>query len=150
MTKKLAIFDLDETLICWDTRQLFPQARSCLLDLRSLGFELAVASYNAHAEKNLECLGIRNLFGYIETEVVTKDDWWLIDNKKQMLLSLIEKNEGLAAQTIFFDDQMRFVESAKMLGIVAVHVKHGLTRIAMKEALVGLPHLEELGDQSLP
>ena len=114
------IFDLDDTLICRHTGLLFYNVRNTLKKLKKMGFIIGLASYNAHAEKILEKHEIKHFFDFIEYE----DTRYLkyLDMKKTMLNNIIKKSGISSEECLFLDDQMRFLDTAKDLGMLIGHV----------------------------
>lgn len=114
------IFDLDDTLICKDTRTLFYNIKNILKRLKKKGFIIGLASYNAHAGKILEQHNIKHFFDFIEYE----DTRGLkhLDMKKNMLSKLLKQSCIPSNKCLFLDDQMRNLVTAKDLGMLISHV----------------------------
>jgi HAD superfamily phosphatase (TIGR01681 family) len=134
----MIIFDLDETLINWHNHDVFPDVRFILQSLRDAGYILAIASYNEKTKRCLIDFDLLVYFDYIQYEKWSSS-WFqeqlkaeknglldislswqrnvAIDNKRTMLENIL-KYSGIAAKnTLFFDDQKRFIDTAESLGI---------------------------------
>jgi HAD superfamily phosphatase (TIGR01681 family) len=114
------IFDLDDTLICKNTRSLFYNVKNILQRLKDIGFIIGLASYNAHAEKILELHKIKHFFDFIEYEDTRGVKH--LDMKKNMLNNIIHKSGIPSEECLFLDDQIRFLNTAKDLGMLISHV----------------------------
>jgi HAD superfamily phosphatase (TIGR01681 family) len=136
----LVVFDLDETLIDWAHKKLFPDVPYILQELRKSGYKVALASYNGAADQMLRKFGIRQFFDYVVSEHLgeTLADNMLVDmehgefsrrdlvwmrlinglDKKQMLEDVLMYFNTPPERTVFFDDQQRFIDSATQLGIM--------------------------------
>jgi HAD superfamily phosphatase (TIGR01681 family) len=116
----LIIFDLDETLICSKTRSLLYNVKDILQRLKNTGFIIGLASYNAYADRILEKHKIKHFFDYIEYEDTRGVKH--LDMKKNMLNNIIHKSGIPSEECLFLDDQMRFLDTAKDLGMSITHV----------------------------
>ena len=126
MTKSinLIVFDLDDTLICTRTKLFLYDVENLLIRLKKDGYKLAVASYNPYADNVLRKKRLYHYFDFIEYE-----DWRFqetIDMKEKMLKTILEKSNIEAEKILFIDDQIRFIEKAKMLGLKTHFYKYGM------------------------
>lgn len=109
------VFDLDDTLVCTKTNIFLFDVERLLFRLKQYGYTLGVASYNPYADKVLKKKGIHHYFDYIEYE-----DWRFqekLDMKERMLKTILNKANVNPDNTLFIDDQIRFLETAQSLGI---------------------------------
>lgn len=111
----LIVFDLDDTLICAKTKVFLYDVENLLIRLKENGYKLALASYNPYADTVLRKRRLYHYFDFIEYE-----DWRFqdeLDMKENMLKTILKKSNVEAERILFIDDQIRFVEKAKMLGL---------------------------------
>ena len=119
---KCIIFDLDYTLYNYNTEKLYDGIQDLLYALKNEGYIIALASYNAHAEYILKKYDIYKYFNHIEYENVMYYDYCDLDDKKNMLESIIKKTCLNHNQLLFIDDQLCNIETAQSLGFHILHV----------------------------
>lgn len=128
MSIKFIIFDLDRTLLCSETKNLFIDVKCILHHLKLKGYKIALASYNAYADKLLEEHNISQYFDYI----IYEDMRLLsilginIDFKLEMLTNLLSLANVSTEETLFFDDQQRNIDTGLKLGIKTCKVKNNI------------------------
>lgn len=114
MSISFVIFDLDETLVC--PRRGLLENVTCILDkLKNKGYVLGIASYNPYAERVLHKYDIKHYFDYIEYEDYRKQQ--RIDMKERMLSNILMQSKVPSEKVLFVDDQVRFLNTAKKLGM---------------------------------
>lgn len=121
---KLIVFDLDDTLICAKTKIFLYDVRNLLFHLKNDGFKLALASYNPRADKVLIDAELDHFFDFIEYEDWRFKDY--LDMNENMLKTILQKSKIDAERTLFIDDQARFVEKAKTLGLKTHVYEYGV------------------------
>jgi FMN phosphatase YigB (HAD superfamily) len=147
MNMHLFIFDLDQTLVDWSQAkpELFPQVLDILDNLKSRGHKMAVASYNKRAPTVLKDFGLSQYFEMVEFESLDQQSRRLLmdvvdlepgsaweyrqlacDNKATMLETIVDRTRIPMEHCVFLDDNRRFVDAARKLGIYSIHVKGGL------------------------
>jgi HAD superfamily phosphatase (TIGR01681 family) len=143
MTIKVAIFDLDDTLI-HEGFEEFRDEHSTLCDdtiqvldtLRGKGIKIALASHNYGAESMLKDL---NLFDYFCTIQAYYDD----TDKKSHINKILKELNVVPKEVVFFDDLIENIESISGLGIKSIQVswEHGvkLSDIKFLEGAVPAP-----------
>ena len=112
---KLVILDLDDVLYNPDTLSLFEQTKEILKVLHKMNYTLAICSHNSNAVSIVKKLGIYDYFTTIIGEC--KSESKLPQLQKIVdIYSLIKPEE-----MIFFDDMYEHCQSARRIGISAVH-----------------------------
>lgn len=120
----LIVFDLDDTLICTRTKLFLYDVENLLIRLKNDGFKIALASYNPYADDVLKTKRLYHYFDFVEYE-----DWRFqdeLDMKENMLRTILKKSNVEAQNILFIDDQIRFVEKAKMLGLKTHVYRYGM------------------------
>ena len=135
---KCVIFDLDYTLLNHYTYRLYDDVVEILSELKSNGYKVALASYNAYAKNVLKEFDIYDYFDYIEYEDVRYSNWNNIDNKRSMLERLIKKLNVEAQEILFIDDQRQNINVASDLGINVCLVNRisGISKDKMKVPII--------------
>ena len=137
-TIQLVIFDLDDTLYSSKNNALFHRVPSLLNTIKDCGCKIALASYNAYADDVLNKCGIIKSFDYIEFEDLVhsaqilktmqklcnkgvENDWkWstcVVNDKTSMLSNIIARSGVHPENTLFVDDQDRYIQAARKLGM---------------------------------
>lgn len=137
---RLIVFDLDDTLFSWKLNDLFSEAELVLRRLKQAGCILGLASYNAQAPDILRACGIFELFDFVEFENLARTarivknakvyaadyDWkWcsqVVNDKTLMLHSILTKSQVPPKHALFVDDQVRFLDAARELGMHTIQV----------------------------
>jgi HAD superfamily phosphatase (TIGR01681 family) len=110
---KFVVFDLDDTLVCTHKGELIGKVREVLHTLKVNGYLVGLASYNCQANEVLKKHDIECYF-----DVVVYENWKeKFDMKCGMLQHMIIISNLPSHQILFLDDQERFLETARELGI---------------------------------
>ena len=137
----MIIFDLDDTLVCWKNGcELFPDVQETLASLKTIGYRIALASYNKNAYYYLKKFQIHEYFDFVVIEEFQKNFKVQFsldsDNKKTLLQKLLNVAQTLPSRSLFFDDQWVNVCSGNSIGIKSVHVKeNGFTKEMLYSSL---------------
>lgn len=111
----LVIFDLDDTLICTRTSKFLYDVEKLLKTLKDNGYKIGMASYNPYADYVLKKRNLYDYFDFIEYE-----DWRfkkILDLKENMIKTILEKANTKPEHSLFIDDQVLCIETARTLGL---------------------------------
>lgn len=112
---KAVVFDLDDTLVCSTTHQVYVEVNEVLTKLQSIGYQLFVCSQNAHADEILVHHGLRHFF-----EGVFKLDQrfgYNVYSKIPMLQEIMYNHEFKPSELLLLDDLNENITDAKSIGI---------------------------------
>jgi HAD superfamily phosphatase (TIGR01681 family) len=128
----VAIFDLDDTLICRQNDTLYTDVKNILSYLKDKNITIALASYNSNAIKVLQKHDIYDYFDIIKFE--NWKDKYLInsyDKKETMLRSILLQTTTTTNDAVFFDDDERYFNTAEKIGLKMCKI--GDTGITMND-----------------
>jgi len=128
---RIAIFDLDDVLIHegFDPPILCTETIRVLQELSNRNVQLALASYNAEADRLLQQVGIRSYFTWV---VSYEDDGTHKTSQLRQLLQLIPQVS--IEKFHLFDDLQENIDTARAMGMEATLVDYR-TGIRMTDLL---------------
>jgi FMN phosphatase YigB (HAD superfamily) len=113
---KLIIFDLDDVLYNPEILCLFEQTKEILQILHKMKYTLAICSHNYNALNIVKKLGISDYFTTVIGECIS-------ESKLPQLQKLLDTHPMIKPEEmIFFDDMYEHCQTAKKIGIEAVHI----------------------------
>ncbi len=122
--RKGTVFDDDNSRI-----QLYPEVRPLLDELRERGFPMAIASKTGAPDWARELLDLFDIRRYFDFEEIYPG------NKTRHFHRLAGKSGVAFEDMVFFDDEYPNIRDVSALRVETVHVRTGLTRRLVMDAI---------------
>ena len=113
---KLIIFDLDDVLYHPDIQCCHTDTKEILHLLYKMNYSLAICSHNSNALNIVKKLGIYDYFTTIISNCIS-------ESKQPQLHQILDMHPNIRPEEmIFFDDMFEHCQTAKRMGMYAVHI----------------------------
>ena len=118
------VFDTDNSRI-----RLYPEVLPLLTELKERDYPLAVASKTGAPDWARELMVLFDIRQYFAFEEIYPSD------KTRHFRRLAEKSGIAFEDMVFFDDEYPNIRNVSALGVQAIHVRNGITRRLVMDAL---------------